>query len=195
MRATVLAYSTGCRSYEIKSLQLEDLWLDRECPSIRIQREKTKSNAGSREVALNAFALWAIRELLLRARMLGAAEPDHYLFPANFSKHTKAGDPMKERTGYDPSHHQNSWSSAWESLKKAAGLSRFRFHDLRHTFITQGIEAGVPVQVMKSQVGNMSAEMVEHYTHLSVNAKMKAAEKVQEQNPGIADVLGIGTVK
>jgi hypothetical protein len=48
---------------------------------------------------------------------------------------------------------------------------------------------------MKSQVGHMSAEMVEHYTHLSVNAKMKAAEMVQEQNPGIADVLGIRTLK
>jgi hypothetical protein len=34
-----------------------------------------------------------------------------------------------------------------------------------------------------------------HYTHLSVNAKMKAAEKVQEQNPGIAGVLGIATLK
>jgi hypothetical protein len=37
--------------------------------------------------------------------------------------------------------------------------------------------------------------MVEHYTHLSVNAKRKAAEKVQEQNPGIADVLGFGTLE
>jgi integrase len=86
--------------------------------------------------------------------------------------------------------------SGWPSrIQGTSPAQKFRFHDLRHTFITQGIEAGVPVHVMKSQVGHMSAEMVEHYTHLSVNAKMKAAEKVQEQNPGIADVLGIGTVK
>ena len=63
--------------------------------------------------------------------------------------------------------HQTSWSTAWENLKAAAGMKNFRFDDLRHTFITQGIEDNVPVEVMMAQVGHVSAEMTRYYTHLS----------------------------
>jgi len=83
------------------------------------------------------------------------------------SKQTKKTDPLKGDRGFNPRQHQNSWQTAWENLKKAAGLQGFRFHDLRHTHITHTIEAGVPIEVVMAQVGHLSAEMTRYYTHLN----------------------------
>ena len=91
--------------------------------------------------------------------------------------------------GYDPTRHQTSWSTAWENLKAAAGMKNFRFHDLRHTFITQGIEDNVPVEVMMAQVGYVFAEMTRYYTHLSTGAKDSAVQKIAARNQGVRSVL------
>jgi integrase len=132
LSATVLAYSAGCRSWEIKSLKLKDVMLGSDPPVLRIRRQNTKTDAGARDVALNELALWALKRLLKRAELLGATDPEHYLLPANLSKHTHEKDPLHDRRGYDPTRHQTSWSTAWENLKAAAGMKNFRFHDLRH---------------------------------------------------------------
>ena len=192
--ATALAYSTGCRSYEIKALQHRDLQLDGATPLLRVRRETTKTDAGAREVALSAIGVRAATALVERARLLGSNEPDHYLLPGDCSKHTKAGDPLCGRRGFDPTVHQTSWSSAWESLKKAAGFPKLRFHDLRHTFITQGMEAGVPISVMKAHVGHVSAEMVDYYTHLGDGAKKRAVQAHERANSQITGLLNPTTL-
>jgi len=86
--ATVLAYATGCRSGEIKTLRVGSLFLEGGHPFIRLKAKETKSRT-EREPALNELGLWAVRHLLERARLLGASEPEHYLLPADLSKHTK----------------------------------------------------------------------------------------------------------
>ena len=134
--ATVLAYATGCRSGEIKKLQLRDLMLDGERPYIHLRAANTKSRR-DREPALNDLGLWSVNHLLARARLLAAHHPEHYLLPADLSKHTKKSDPLHGGQGFDPDRHQTSWISGWKSLKKAAGLEQVRFHDLRHTHITR----------------------------------------------------------
>src|SRR5664280_224115 len=189
LSVTVLAYSAGCRSWEIKSLQLKDVMLGSDPPVWRIQRQNTKTDAGARDVALNDLALWVLKRLLKRAALLGATDPEHYLLPANLSKHTHEKDPLHDRRGYDPTRHQTSWSTAWENLKAAAGMKNFRFHDLRHTFITQGIEDNVPVEVMMAQVGHVSAEMTRYHTHLSSGAKDDAVRKIAARNQGVRGVL------
>jgi hypothetical protein len=71
-------------------------------------------------------------------------------------------------------------------------MKNFRFHDLRHTFITQGIENNVPVEVMMAQVGHVSAEMTRYYTHLSSGSKDNAVRKIAARNQGVRSVLEIG---
>ena len=144
-----------------------------------------------REPALNDLGAWAVNQLLTRARLLGATEPGHYLLPADLSKHTKHADPLKGGKGYDPTRHQSSWDSAWENLKKAAGLPDLRFHDLRHTHITHAVESGVPIEVVMAQVGHLSAEMTRHYTHLGSKATHSAVAAVQRRSPATLAVLGI----
>jgi len=36
-------------------------------------------------------------------------------------------------------------------------MTGFPFHDLRHTFRTQGAQAGVPLEVMMAQLGHMDS--------------------------------------
>ena len=187
--ATVLAYATGCRSGEIKKIRIGDLKLDHE-PHIRLPAEITKSRC-EREPALSELGLWAVQQLLQRATLLGAVNPAHYLLPADLSKHTKKVDPLCGMTGFDPTRHQTSWSSAWETLKKAAGLEGLRFHDLRHTHITHAVESGVPIEIVMAQVGHVSAEMTRYYTHVGSNAKHSAVSAVQKRGSATLAVLGI----
>ena len=51
-----------------------------------------------------------------------------------------------------------------------------RFHDLRHSFITDMVERGVPLGTIQAFVGHMSNRMVRHYTHVSSGAARKAVE-------------------
>jgi integrase len=163
--ATVLAYSTGCRGGEIKQLRVGDIVLDGPDPRINIRREGTKTNAGARPVPLNGVAMWAATRLMERARMLGATDPArHHLLPL------------------DPLDHQRSWSSAWRSLRQAAGLAGLRFHDLRHTFITMAAENGVPLAVTKALVGHMGVEMTERYTHIQTEALQRAVQALEAAN-------------
>jgi integrase len=172
--AEKLAANTGLRGGEIKRLKLSDINL--EARRLRIRRAGTKTDAGARLVELNHAATEAMARLYMRAQMLGASEPDHYLLPADLSRHTKSNDPLKSKIGFDASLHQESWRSAWRSLLKAAGFAGLRFHDLRHTFITLMAERGVPLPIVQSMVGHMSARVTRYYTHISTQAARQAVE-------------------
>jgi integrase len=50
---------------------------------------------------------------------------------------------------------------------KAAGVSGFRFHDLRHTWASWHVQAGTPLFVLKELGGWNTLEMVKRYAHLA----------------------------
>jgi integrase len=185
----LLAANTGVRGGEIKKLRMGKINL--EARSIQIARESTKSDRGARQVELNQPAMAAIARLYQRAQLLGANEPEHFLLPADLSRHTKDGDPLKGRRGFDPTLHQTSWNTAWRNLRKAAGLGKLRFHDLRHTFISRMAELGVPLQVTQATVGHMSDAITRHYTHISNSVARDAVEKLEQirNAPRFVDVL------
>jgi hypothetical protein len=54
---------------------------------------------------------------------------------------------------------------------------------LRRTFITRMAENNVPLPVVRSMVGNMSAKVTEHYTHISTNAARAAVELREKIHP------------
>jgi integrase len=133
---------------------------------------------------LNRAATEAAMRLHRRAQLLGASQPDHFLLPADLSRHTKQTDPLKGQRGFDPTRHQMSWDTAWRRLRKAAGLPRLRFHSLRHTFITMQAERGTPLQVVQDLVGHMSSAVTRHYTHISDNVARAAVEKLDSIRQG-----------
>ena len=100
----LVAANTTCRPCEISGLQLGRDSPRRPWPYMMISRGTTKTDAGERSIPLNRVAQLAIRQLLDRAYKLGAEKPEHYLLPAELSRHTKPTDPLYARRfqGFDP---------------------------------------------------------------------------------------------
>jgi integrase len=107
--------------------------------------------------------------MLKRADDLGHTDPEHYVWCA--SQHHK----------YDPRKPASKWDGAWRSLRKAAGLPGFRFHDLRHTVVTDLLEAGEPDHVIQAVTGQLSKKMLEHYSHQRLKAKGQMLTRMEER--------------
>ncbi len=56
---------------------------------------------------------------------------------------------------------------AWRKALDRAGISDFRWHDLRHTWASWHIQKGTPKAVLKELGGWETSEMVERYAHFS----------------------------
>jgi len=105
---------------------------------------------------------------------------DDLLFPG------EGGNPISVRT--------LSESYFLPALEKA-GLRRFRFHDLRHTFGSLLIEAGAPLPYVKDQMGHSSIQITaDKYIHLisgrnvgfidRLDAKKEAQPSATQAQPG-----------
>jgi integrase len=188
----ILALNTGLRGCEVKQLTLGRIELGDQ-PALWVRRGTTKTDAGARRVPLNPSARWAVERLQDRARALGSSAPEHYLFPAYRSRHTKPSDPLHGERGFDPTMPQESLRSAWESLRRETAVrwkakhqdsaddpfSGLHFHDLRHSFITAAGTAGVPIERIMAVVGHMAPAMTRHYMHLRDDATRGVVESVQ----------------
>jgi integrase len=91
-----------------------------------------------------------------------------YLFSGN-------GKPMHDvRTGF-------------EVARKKAGIpSTFRFHDLRHTFVTHTLDAGVQVHVVAEIVGHTLVAMIEKYGHVLEGRKLQAVNQLPSWGKAVA---------
>ena len=69
-----------------------------------------------------------------------------------------------------------AWDSAWRALTKTAGFPGLHFGDLRHTFVSNMVERGVPLGTIQAFVGHMSPRMLAHCTHVSSGVARRAVE-------------------
>jgi integrase len=133
---------------------------------------------------LLALAEWGLDELLYRARQLGASEPEHYLLPLNLRKSRHWSKKTQQK--WDVTQPMKTWVKSWRKLMAACNMPQFRFHDLRHTFRTQGAEAGVPLEVMMAQLGHMDRQTSLEYVHIQQHALQRAQELIEREQ---AEVL------
>ena len=197
--AALVAANTTARGCEIKSLRISDVNLTTRTMNIR--RASTKTDAGCRVVPLNDTATWALTRLVQRAASLGATTSDCYLLPAFRFRRTK--QPSSAGAGFDLTAPMRSWRSAWRQLTRAiecpkcrrfqapadrcrnneckaeiskmkSPIAGLRFHDLRHHCITKLAETGVAEQTLMAIAGHVSREMLEHYSHIRMQAKRDA---------------------
>ena len=72
-----------------------------------------------------------------------------------------------------------------KALEKS-GIQDFKIHDLRHTFASNLIMAGVDLMTVKELLGHKTIEMTLRYSHLAPDHKMRAVnilDRVWSQNP------------
>ncbi len=166
--AAIVANDTGMRGVELRHLRLANISVD----ARKIEIRRTKGNCGvGRPIILTNDALKAVLKLIDRAANLNATQPGHYLFPYRIPK----------GAGYDPAKPAKGWRTAWRKLTKAAGVPGFRFHDLRHTYITNHAEMGTPLPVVQAQAGHLSKRMTEVYTHISQRSMQEAAARYEQR--------------
>jgi integrase len=183
MYCAAVAAGTGCRGGEIRNLQLKDIQMAR--GKILIRGEIAK-NRQEREPRLMGLAEWGLQELLYRARELGAREPEHYLLPMNLRKSRHWSKKTTQK--WDVTRPMVSWVKSWRKLMSATNMRGFRFHDLRHTFRTQGAEAGVPLEVMMAQLGHMDRQTSLEYVHVQQRALQRAKELIEREQQEILAV-------
>jgi integrase len=69
---------------------------------------------------------------------------------------------------------------SWKTALKNAGVRHVRFHDLRHTFNTRLMEAGVLQEIRMALMGHSSGAKVHAvYTHIELPAKREAIRKLE----------------
>src|SRR5262249_49586462 len=70
----------------------------------------------------------------------------------------------------------NAFRLAWERLKRKAGVTGLRFHDLRHEAVSRFFEKGLNVPEVASISGHRDPRMLMRYTHPKAEA---IAQKLQ----------------
>ena len=64
-------------------------------------------------------------------------------------------------------------------LLKDEGLRHITVHDLRHTFATRCLQAGMSIRVLQVILGHSSIQMTERYTHLVDDLDIEEMQKLQ----------------
>jgi integrase len=161
--ATMLAQHAGMRDKEIRTLQ----WWGFDLVNRIVTVGQSKTDAGTgRTIPMNEdllaaaveYAKWYIERFT-------ATTPDWYVFPF--------GKPRPN----DPTRPQTTLKTAWRNARKNAGVEG-RFHDNRHTFVTDLAESGAGDEVIRDMAGHVSKDMLKHYSHIRMQAKRRAVEKL-----------------
>ncbi len=70
---------------------------------------------------------------------------------------------------------------SWYGLRKTAGLSDVRIHDLRHSFASVGVSSGTSLYVIGSLLGHTLPATTARYAHLHTNPQQVASEDIAQQ--------------
>lgn len=134
-----LALETGLRRSNVTHLEWSQVDLERCMAWIHPDQAKAEKAIG---VPLSNEAV-----VILRGQI---GKHSIWIFPYN-------GKPVTQTA-----------TKAWRDAVKISGIaSRFRWHDLRHTWASWHAQDGTPLNVLQELGGWASAEMVQRYAHLS----------------------------
>jgi integrase len=149
------AYLTGMRRGEIAKLKWSDVDFERGY----IYVKETKNNE-SRAIPIAKPLMDTLRELREKTT-------SEYVFTTHEGK---------------PYVYPDAWKRAWNTALKRSGIGHCRFHDLRHTFVSNLIvgEKEDPTTVMGLS-GHKDIRMLKRYSHTREEAKRTAIGKLEER--------------
>lgn len=157
MKEVVLfAVSTGMRADEVLSLTWSQVDVARRHAWVTHSRAKSKR---ARAVPLNTDALAVIE----RRRGI----------------HKTLVFTRAARSGRDIAKISQVDARMFERACRTVGITDFHFHDLRHTWASWHVQAGMPLMVLKELGGWERIEMVQKYAHLASSHLAEHAETVK----------------
>jgi integrase len=149
------ALNTGCRKGEILNLRWENVDLKHGF----ILLDKTK-NGDRREIPINGTVRGILQGLTRRLDV-----------PCVF---------FDSATGKPYGDVKRSFNTA----TRRAGIRDFHFHDLRHTFASHLVMAGVDITTVKELLGHKTLTMTLRYSHLAPSHKVKAVDLLNDTLTG-----------
>lgn len=69
----------------------------------------------------------------------------------------------------------------WRRLREQADLGDVRIHDLRHTYASNAVSSGMPIQMVGRLLGHTQLQTTMRYAHLADDPVRKAAEENAER--------------
>jgi integrase len=160
----ILALNTGMRKSEILNLK----WSNVDLKNRVITINKTKNNE---------IKIVPINDILYNTlAKIKKGNGDQFVFT------DKNGKPYGDI--------KNGFNAA----VKRAGITDFRFHDLRHTFASRLVMAGVDIRTVQELMGHKDIKMTMRYSHLS-NVHLKEAVKRIENGTNLAQGIEENNIK
>lgn len=161
--ALMLALHAGMRDAETRGLQ----WgrLDLAKAYLTVGDSKTEAGEG-RTIPLNSALMGAMIEYAKwYIERFGTIQPEWYVFPF--------GKPRPK----DPTRPMVTLKTSWNNVRTKAGVTG-RWHDNRHTLITDLAESGAGDETIRDIAGHVSKQMLRHYSHIRMEAKRRALESI-----------------
>src|SRR6266404_2455434 len=149
----------GLRPGEILQLRSEDVHV--EPPAAYVHVREGKSDRAVRDVPITSRALPVCKRRLSKAK-------GEYLFPRRVGNGYDWSRPMTE---LEPAHLR--------ALRKSGIQPPFRLYDMRHTYGTRAIEAGIDVFSVAKLMGHADLDTTQRYVHLAKGHLEDAQKKIE----------------
>ena len=174
--ALMLALNAGMRDAEIRGLQWGRIDLFK--AYLTVGDSKTEAGEG-RTIPLNSDLLEAMVEYSKwYTDRFQTIRPEWYVFPA------RVGSPATgEKRPLDPTKPMVTLKTSWNNVREKAKVEG-RWHDNRHTLITDLAESGAGDETIRDIAGHVSKQMLKHYSHIRMEAKRTALESIVAKKAG-----------
>ncbi|MCD6934217.1 tyrosine-type recombinase/integrase [Escherichia coli] len=167
------ALATGLRRSNIINLEWQQIDMQRRVAWINPEESKSNRAIG---VALNDTACRVLK------KQIGNHHRWVFVYKESCTKPDGTKAPTVRKMRYDA-------NTAWKAALRRAGIDDFRFHDLRHTWASWLVQAGVPLSVLQEMGGWESIEMVRRYAHLAPNHLTEHARQIDAiLNPSVPNL-------
>jgi len=162
--ALALDLNTGLRDKELREIRWEQVDLVHK-KTLTVGNSKTEAGTG-RVIPLNEAAIAALEaHAAWYARRFGECRAEWFVFAF--------GTPLPN----DPTRPITSFKTAWTKVRQKAGV-KGRWHDNRHTLVTELAESGAGDEVIMSIAGHVSRAMLSRYSHVRMEAKRRALDEI-----------------
>jgi integrase len=177
----IMALNTGMRKEEILSLKWEK-HIDLKHNFILLDQTK---NGDRREIPING----TVREVL--TRLVKRTKP-----VIDF----KTGDSLESPYVFVDANGERfkDVKRSFRSACRKAGIKDFRFHDLRHTFASHLVMAGIDITTVKDLLGHKTLTMTLRYAHLAPSHRVKAVDILDQtlnEKPTIQKVYNVAACR